>query len=130
MTGFNLDDIEGILANNLEENSSRVTVNETKEANKTVVQSKEKSATDEIAELTNKKKDASFGRVGNGNITKSYHSEIAFKRAKLVMQLDERNPPDAKLNEYLMMLGEELLYAAQRNPELAQLVKNFGIPKP
>lgn len=130
MNDFNLDDIESLLEGELEKNTSRISENETKEANKETVQKHEINIKQEIAQLTKKKKDAGFNRVGNGNINKSVNSVIGFKRAKLIFESEDRNPTDAKLNEYLMMIGEELLYAAQRNSELRALIKNFGIPKP
>jgi len=130
MKGFNLDDVENILEGHLEENTARIAVNETKEGNKVEVEAQEKSTVAKIAELTKQKKKASFSRVGNANINRSNQSDIAFSRARLMMELEERKPTDAKLNEYLMLIGEELLNASQKNSELKKLIKNFGIPKP
>lgn len=130
MKGFNLDDVENILEGHLEENTARIAVNETKEGNKVEVEEQEKSTVAKIAELTKQKKKASFSRVGNANINRSNQSDIAFSRARLIMELEERKPTDAKLNEYLMLIGEELLNASQKNSELKKLIKNFGIPKP
>ncbi len=130
MNNVNFDELDNLLGNHLEENTARIAVNETKEANKASVQKKETNAKADIAELTKKKKTASMKRLGNANINKSENSVIGFERAKLIFGLEERQPTDAKLYEYLMLIGEELLYASQRNPELRALVKNFGIPKP
>jgi|GEM_PF-6256909 len=130
MKGFNLDDVENILEGHLQENTARIAVNETKEGNKVEVEAQEQSTVAKIAELTKQKKKASFSRVGNANINRSNQSDIAFSRARLVMELEERKPTDAKLNEYLMLIGEELLNASQKNSELKKLIKNFGIPKP
>ena len=115
MKGFNLDDVENILEGHLEENTARIAVNETKEGNKVEVEAQEKSTVAKIAELTKQKKKASFSRVGNANINRSNQSDIAFSRARLMMELEERKPTDAKLNEYLMLIGEELLNASQKN---------------
>ncbi|EMM2241322.1 hypothetical protein E6W26_29170 [Pseudomonas aeruginosa] len=130
MNNFDMDELDNILGGHLEENTARIAVNETKEANKASVQKKENNAKADIAELTKQKKTASFKRNGKGNINRSENSSIAFERAKLIFELEERTPTDSKLNEYLMIIGEELLYAAQKNTELRAFLKNLGIPKP
>lgn len=127
---FNLDDINDLLGVELESNTSRIAVNEVKEANKETVTLQESSIEAKIAELTELKKTASTSYIGKGNITMSEKSTLAAKRGELMFLLDDRKPKASTMNMYFMMLGEELLYLASQNPEIAQLVKNLGIPKP
>ncbi|MFV3377204.1 hypothetical protein ACNE9Y_24005 [Pseudomonas sp. NY11226] len=127
---FDLDDINALLGGELESNTARIAVNEVKEANKDVVSNNESSIQTKIAELTELKKNASTSYIGKGNITMSEKSSLATKRGELMLLLDDRKPKASTMNMYFMMLGEELYYLASQNPELAQLVKNFGIPKP
>lgn len=130
MNNFDMDELDNILGGHLEENTARIAVNETKEANKESVQKKEKATKSNITDLTKGKKDASFKRTGNRNINKSDNLDIAVERAKLVFELEERKVTEASLLSYLALIGEELLHSSQKNSELRAFLKNLGIPKP
>ena len=127
---FNLDDINDLLGGELSNNTARIAVNEVKEANKEVVANNTSNIENKIAELTERKKQASTKYTGNGNITISEKSNLAAKRGELLFLLDDRKPKTANMNAYFMMVGEELFYLASQNPEMEQLLKNLGIPKP
>ena len=127
---FDLDDINALLGGELESNTARIAVNEVKEANKEVVVQNTSTIENKIAELTELKKEATTKYTGNGNITMSEKASLASKRGELLFLLDDRKPKTANMNAYFMMVGEELFYLASQNPEMEQLLKNLGIPKP
>lgn len=130
MTAFNLDDIGSMLDDELEQNTARIGVNEVKEANKSIVQQEETSIETKIEELTLAMKSASTKWTKVSNINVCEKSALAAERGMLMFQLDDRAVKFAPMAKYFMMLGEELFYLASKNPEIAQLVKNLGIPKP
>lgn len=125
---LNLDDISSLLEGELESNTARISVNEVKEANKATVVQLDQSLDAQIAELTELKRKASPDYQKAGNITISEKSRLATDRAELMFQQDDRHVPSySRMVEYLMMVGEELIYLSRKNPELKALVDNMGI---